>query len=42
LEHAYYWQEGLDKFDAMVRSGELKVVYASGQTVIYEVVDLET
>jgi len=42
LEHAYYWQEGLDKFDAMVRSGELKVVYASGHTVIYEVVDLGT
>jgi YYY domain-containing protein len=42
LEHAYYWQLGLDKFDTMVRSGELKVVYASGQTVIYEVVDLKT
>jgi YYY domain-containing protein len=37
LERAYYTPEGLAKFERMVRSGELKVVFSVGQTVIYEV-----
>jgi YYY domain-containing protein len=38
LERAYYAGPGLDKFDAMVASGELKVVFSENKTVIYEVV----
>ncbi|MBN1439968.1 MAG: glycosyltransferase family 39 protein [Anaerolineales bacterium] len=38
LERAYYAGPGLDKFDIMAASGELKVVFSEGQTVIYEVV----
>jgi YYY domain-containing protein len=37
LERAYYPGPGLDKFDAMVQSGELRVVFAENKTVIYEV-----
>jgi YYY domain-containing protein len=37
LERAYYGGPGLDKFEAMVVSGELRVVFSEGQTVIYEV-----
>ncbi|MGB7538825.1 MAG: DUF2298 domain-containing protein [Anaerolineales bacterium] len=37
LERAYYGLEGLAKFERMEQSGELKVVFREGQTVIYEV-----
>ena len=37
MERAYYTPEGLDKFERMVQSGELKAVFTVGQTVIYEV-----
>jgi YYY domain-containing protein len=40
LERSFYSAEGLEKFEAMVRSGELKRVFSVGQTAIYEVVDL--
>jgi YYY domain-containing protein len=40
LEQAFYNAEGLQKFETMVRSGELKRVFSVGSTAIYEVVDL--
>jgi YYY domain-containing protein len=40
LERAFYNPIGLDKFETMVRDGELKRVFGVGQTAIYEVVDL--
>jgi YYY domain-containing protein len=42
LERAYYAGPGLDKFDIMAANGELRVVFAVGRTVIYEVVGLQT
>jgi YYY domain-containing protein len=37
-ERAYYGAEGLIKFEQMEQAGELRSVFAEGQTVIYEVV----
>jgi YYY domain-containing protein len=42
LERAYYPAEGLQKFDAMAETGELRVAYRDGDTTIYEVVRLQT
>jgi uncharacterized membrane protein len=42
LERAYYPAEGLEKFNTMVGTGELRVAYRDDQTVIYEVVALQT
>jgi YYY domain-containing protein len=42
LERNYYSPGGLEKFDTLVRDGELKKVFTIGQTTIYEVVDLQT
>jgi YYY domain-containing protein len=42
LERAYYAGPGLDKFDVMTANGELRVVFSEGQTVIYEVVKIQT
>jgi YYY domain-containing protein len=42
LERAYFTGPGLDKFDAMVAAGELRVVFSEGTAVIYEVVDLQS
>ncbi len=37
LEHAYYPEKGLAKFDTMVEQGSLEVVYESGTTRVYKV-----
>jgi len=42
LERAYYPGPGLDKFDAMCATGELKIVFSENRTVIYQVVNLQT
>jgi len=37
LERAVYDQAGLQKFDEMVQTGEMRVVYRNERTIIYEV-----
>ncbi|MGW8317800.1 MAG: DUF2298 domain-containing protein [Candidatus Promineifilaceae bacterium] len=37
LEHTYYLPEGIDKFDQMVNSGQLREVYRNQAVTIYEV-----
>ena len=38
LERSYYPETGLEKFDSLVVSGNLKIIYQNFKVVIYEVV----